>query len=364
MAQLSRLADDFRAALNRNETRATLRMAAAYARATRRLNRDLDRITRRIEEAQKAGQPLGVSWLFQQERLANLKREAEAEIARFAREAAQETEARQAEAVERAVEESQRLMKAALGPAPPTALAGVEASFVRLPTSAITELVGRLGDGSPLRALFDTLGPMVAERLETGLLSGLAAGLGPREIAREVADGVALGLNRALLISRTEVLRAHREASRLTYQANADVVDGWVWHANLDRRTCPACIALHGSFHELDERLDGHPACRCAPIPRTKSWEELGFQGIEETRPETEVGSDWFARQPEETQRAVLGSAGFDAFRRGEVKLTDFVARRDNPEWGSMRYARSLKAIREDRGGEVLGAAAVPGPPR
>jgi hypothetical protein len=28
-----------------------------------------------------------------------------------------------------------------------------------------------------------------------------------------------------------------------------------------------------------------------------------------------------------------------------------------------MRYARSLKAIREDRGGEVLGAAAIPSPP-
>jgi len=363
MAELDRLAARFRADLLAQENRATSRMVRAYSAATARLNRDLARITKRIEEAQAAGEPLGISWLFQQERLASLKRETEAQVAAFARDAAQETAERQAQAVAAATEQAPQLVTAALGPGPASAIAGVNASFARLPTSALEELVGRLGDGSPLRRLFGELPAMVSERLETALVAGLAGGMSPRVIAREAADGVNLGLNRALLISRTEVLRAHREASRRSYEANADILEGWVWTAQLGPRTCASCWALHGSFHSLDERLDEHPAGRCSAIPRTRSWQELGYFGIEDTRPEVEVGSDLFARQDEGLQRAVLGNAGFEAYRRGDVRLTDFVAQRDNPEFGTMRYARSLKAVREGRGGEVLGAAAVPAPP-
>jgi SPP1 gp7 family putative phage head morphogenesis protein len=363
VSDINQIAAEFRADLLRGEQKAAARMVRAYVVATRRLSRDLQRLIGQIERAEAKGERPGISWLFQQERLANLKREAEAELAVFARQAAQETAERQAAAVGVASEQARELTVAALGPGPVSAVASVEVSFVRLPVGAIEELVGVLGDGSPLRRLFDELPAMVSGRLEQALLAGVAAGLSPREIARSAQDGVNLGLNRALLIARTEVLRAHREATRTTYQANADVVAGWVWHANLDRRTCPACWAMHGSFHGLDERLDGHPGCRCAMVPRTRSWAELGFLGIPETRPEVEVGSEVFARQPEEAKREVLGRAGYLAFRRGEVKLADFVARRENPEWGSMRYARSLKAIGEGRGGETAGAVAVPGPP-
>jgi SPP1 gp7 family putative phage head morphogenesis protein len=364
MATLQALAAEFRRDLLAQESRAAARMVRAYAVATARLSQQLDRVTRQIAQAEERGQPVGVSWLFQQERLANLKAQAEAALATFARQAAQETEARQAQTVAAAGEQARQLTLAALGDGPAPAVAAVEVSFLRLPAGALEELVGVLGDGSPLRRLFDALPALVSERLEQGLLAGVAAGLGPREIARQVREAESLGLNRALLIARTEVLRAHREATRATYQANADVVEGWVWTAELGPRTCPSCWALHGSFWPLDEPLASHPACRCSMSPRTRSWAELGFHGIPETRPEIEAGSDVFARQPEETQRAVLGPAGYEAYRRGEVSLADFVARRGNPEWGDMHYARSLRAVRDGRGGEVVGAAAVPGPPR
>jgi hypothetical protein len=363
MARLDTLAARFRADLLADENRATARMVRAYSAALVRLNRDLAAITRRIEAARSAGQELGVSWLFRQDRLASLKRQAEEQVATFARQAAQDTAERQAAAVAAATEQAPQLVTAALGPGPASAISGVQASFVRLPTAALEELVGRLGDGSPLRALFDTLPALVSERLETLLIAGIAGGLSPRVIAREVADAQALGLNRALLISRTEVLRSYREATHQSYQANSDIVEGWIWTANLGPRTCASCWALHASFHRLDERLDEHPAGRCSAVPWTKSWEALGYFGIEDTRPEMEIGSDVFARQDEGLQRAVLGNAGFEAYRRGEVRLVDFVAQKSDERWGSMRYARSLKAVREGRGGEVLGAEAVPAPP-
>lgn len=364
MADINRIAAEFRADLLRGEQRAAARLIRAYATATARLNRDLDRVTRQIAQAEERGQPVGVSWLLAQERLSNLKREAEAELARFARVAAQETEDRQAAAVGVASEQARELTVAALGPGPASAVASVEVSFVRLPVSALEELVGVLGDGSRLRQLFGALPALVAERLETALLSGVAAGLSPREIARQARDAQALGLNRALLISRTEVLRAHREATRRTYQANSDIVSGYVWTSALDRRTCPQCWAMHGAFFPSDEPFAAHPNCRCSLAPRTRSWQELGFSGIPETRPEIEAGSDVFARQSEEVKREVLGRTGYEAYGRGEVRLVDFVARKENPEWGALHYARSLRAIREGRGGEAVGATAVPPPPR
>jgi hypothetical protein len=53
---------------------------------------------------------------------------------------------------------------------------------------------------------------------------------------------------------------------------------GWVWLAKLDARTCPSCWAQHGRLHPLEEPgpLD-HQSGRCADMPKTKSWKELGF---------------------------------------------------------------------------------------
>src|SRR3546814_11471968 len=51
-----------------------------------------------------------------------------------------------------------------------------------------------------------------------------------------------------------------------------------IWVAQLDRRTCPSCWSQHGSKHALDEPgpLD-HQQGRCARLPVTRSWRDLGF---------------------------------------------------------------------------------------
>ena len=44
-----------------------------------------------------------------------------------------------------------------------------------------------------------------------------------------------------------------------------------------DDRVCCSCLALHGTEFPLDETLDDHPNGRCAMIPVTPSWSDLGF---------------------------------------------------------------------------------------
>jgi len=75
----------------------------------------------------------------------------------------------------------------------------------------------------------------------------------------------------------------------------------------------------------------------------TKSWDELGFDGVKETRLELESGEDWFARQPEAAQRRVLGPGKFSAYKDGRLRLADVVQPTVDPVWGRGLRERSLR---------------------
>src|SRR5690606_16788234 len=75
---------------------------------------------------------------------------------------------------------------------------------------------------------------------------------------------------------RTEILNANREASRFTMQQNSNVVAEWVWYASIGT-CCGACLAKHGHTFPLDQPMQSHPSCRCAMVPRTDSWADLGI---------------------------------------------------------------------------------------
>ena len=73
--------------------------------------------------------------------------------------------------------------------------------------------------------------------------------------------------------------------------------------------------------------------CRCARVPVTKTWAELGFTGIRE-RPSLHRSSEaYFNRLSEANQRAILGDAGFEAWKRGDYPMSEWVKQQDNPGW-------------------------------
>jgi len=51
-------------------------------------------------------------------------------------------------------------------------------------------------------------------------------------------------------------------------------------------------------------------------------------------RTEYETGQQWFRRQPENTQRAILGRGRFEAWATGRATLDDMVAVRTDDTWG------------------------------
>lgn len=291
-------------------------LAQAYRQARERL----DELVQALPEGELTTREL----LFAQQRLRLLGAQLDAALDDLIQRGAQITADGQREFVALAQEHAEALAKAG---------ATLDITWAQLPAQAVEQLLGQLQPGSPLHDLLAELGDELHRMVERELVAGLALGGNPRDVALRMVDNLRLAYVRAERIARTELLRAYRETTRQSYMANANVVHGWIWYSALDVRTCPACWAMHGTRHTLDEVLDDHPNGRCAMVPVT-DW----------SRP-VPLGDVIFADLPQDKQRAILGQAAWEAYRDGRVALRDFVGRRSHSRWGTMRYAKSLRSV-------------------
>ena len=222
-------------------------------------------------------------------------------------------------------------------------LARLGIQWNRLPREAFEGFVGIAGDGKPLGNLLSRYGPQNAAKITSEIGSGIATGKGPREVARLARKATGIPLSEALTISRTEINRAHREATRLNYAANSDIVRGYRRLASKDALTCMACIALDGTAYENNEPLDSHPNCRCTMVPDTLTYQDLGLDIPEEPRPEN--GQEWFKKQPESVQRQMMGGRRLEAFKTGKIGLSDLVTVSSSSTWGKSATVKSVKAL-------------------
>lgn len=239
------------------DRRAAADLIAAYAPIWDRLDDEVDRLL-----AEAARRNLTAGELLRLERTRALQLQVLTEVDRFADVASGRILTAQSEAVALARESVRRIVDAALPLGIDTSvLARVGIGWNVLPARAFETFVGVAGDGSPLARLLGTLGPEVRQGFARALAEGIVLGRNPRQTAALVRNQFGVGLSRALGISRTETLRAHREATRLQYAANRDVVRGWERRSARDGSVCMACIALDGEQYETEEPIDAHPNC-------------------------------------------------------------------------------------------------------
>lgn len=334
MAEIYDKMESFKAALLKRERAASSRLVRAYGQSWQRLAKLLLQVTDKIGEAQARGIDISPAWLYQQERYARLMTELEREIRRFAATAERAVIQEQKAAIQAALRDSKALVKAIATPE-------ISASFVSLNAAAVESAVGFLADGSPLSRLLDELPRETGRRVREALTEAVALGYNPRKTAARVRREAGMALTRALRIARTETLRAYREAAHANYTANDDIIQGWYWAASLSKRTCAACIALHGTFHPLEERMASHVQCRCTAIPALTG----------RPSPIAESGEAWFDKQPEATQRAIIGTnAGYEALKNGALRLRAFVGEQRNPLWGKSFVQLSVKRAMDGEG--------------
>ena len=320
------IAQRHRDALLRMERGAASQMVRAYGGIWVRLRREIEDVLSRYEGTQGADAQTSLDWLLDQDRLQRLLQQTERQINRFAAVADGRIKRGQRAAIEAAQASAQAMVQTQ---------AGLQIEWNRLPTEMIETLVGTTANGSPLRALLDQLGPHASASVRKGLIEGMGLGENPRSVAERIRRSLGGNLAKALTISRTEMLRAAREASRQSYLANSDILDGWKWLSAKQTRTCAMCLAMDGTLHALEEVLDDHPNGRCTSIPVVKGAPPV----------EWESGSAWFAKQDEATQRSMLGGASFEAYHAGAIALGDFVGQTSTAAWGTTRYSKSLEGI-------------------
>nr|WP_167405786.1 phage minor head protein [Sphaerisporangium cinnabarinum] len=183
------------------------------------------------------------------------------------------------------------------------------------------------------------------------LIRGVALGNNPRAAARSMVRNLESGFNgglaRALTIARTEMLDASRAASFTQDQANTDVLAGWRWQATLSVRTCPSCLAMHGTVHPIEEPGPwDHQNGRCARVPVTKSWRDLGFDldDPEDALPDARA---WFGDLPQKDQVKIMGPERLDLLASGRVSWDDLTTRRETPAWRPSQVVTPVRDLRD-----------------
>lgn len=130
----------------------------------------------------------------------------------------------------------------------------------------------------------------------------------------------------------------HEEVFNLEVEGDHTfVANGLVVH------NCMACVCLHGTVHPVSEVLNDHHNGRCAPIPVTPRWAELGIAGGRELAIET--GVDWFRKLPAEQQASIMGPKFYEAWTAGAFRLEQVPRLYHNDIFGPMWRKSTLAEL-------------------
>lgn len=360
---------DFQKRILARERKAASEMVRTYFQAWKRVRARLNALQLDYERTIARGEEVSPHWIYLNSRLNDLQELIGKEMQRFSVMAERRITEEQKQAIMDSLEFNREMIVLQMGPEYEVP----EMMRVKsLPTRAIETMVGMNQVDSPLRRLFSSFTGAAVQAASDALIEGMILGYNPRKIAPMIRDALGIQLDRALTISRTEVLRAHREAAHQIYAENADVVKGWRWQASLDGRTCAVCISLHGREFPLSENMSSHPNCRCVATPIPYSWEELGerfgvdWSGVEKAGPSFEevakkynmspeqiarykartgTGEDYFKSLKPEEQRKILGSAKWLAWKEGKFAFDDIWKSTWSAEWGEGKTTVSLREL-------------------
>lgn len=291
-------------------------MGVRWLQIELRLESNIAALAEEMARRTAAGEVITQQLVWKAERYQILKAQMQAEILRYNKDFAVSTIA---SAQERAAILGIDAAQDAIFLSYPSPLS---ANFNRINVSAVESMIGFAGDGSPLNSLLRNDYPDAYNGLTDALIDGLANGSPANQIAREMAEGMGMGLDRSLLIARTETQRAYRTASTQQYR-DSGVVSGFRRLVKKDG-ACVACLMLDGEFFETEHELDDHPNGRCTAVPVVR--------GVDP--PQWETGQEWFANLDEAQQRGKLGDARFELYAGG-TPLSAFASKHQDKLWGA-----------------------------
>lgn len=322
----------FKAQLLEAEAAQMQTMAARWIEVERRLEAQISLLSREIYDMRQMGVAVNQGKLYRLDRYQRLLRQIDEEFIRYANYADAEIVRQQANMGRLGVSHATEVIDLSY-----KEVGQIGVSFYRLPVAATEFMVGLASDGSPLRQLLIqrmTKESGAIDRLTSTLINGVAQGINPRRVASQMKDDLAGGLQKALVIARTEQLRVYREASRMQYEASG-VVTGHKRICAHDSRVCAACLADEGHVYPITQAIPDHPNGRCSSISVIEDMPE----------PKFDAGETWFTKQSEKRQRSILGDAHYEAWKSGKFQFGDMLHMKQNKTWGPSPSVKSLKEL-------------------
>lgn len=333
LSQLQQMIALYRRGILTLDDAVLVRLQEAYAPARERLLRLVESLVGQIS----AGDALSVTEAMQLGRARELLRLIEIEAGKLAELTGELVPSAQSTAIQQAIERA-RMLTIAQGTTVREA-SRVAARWTSLNSSAVSDLVGSLSDGSPLADWIERVVPESVQTVRDTLLDGVARGINPEDLARQLAAATDLPLQRAMTFSRTETMRAYRSASLASFAQQSDILSGWQWSC-APTGACVACVAKDGEVYPLTVmHFPAHPRCRCTAIPVLKDDSLL---------PQLETAGDRFRALPMEEQVKALPVGARAEYRAGRLTLDDFVHERHDDEWGTSVQVASIQQARRN----------------
>ena len=204
---------------------------------------------------------------------------------------------------------------------------------------ALADLVS-IVDNDTWRANQAAYGDNAAEYMSDVILGMVAQGKNPRFIARGITDAMNTPYAWADNTVRTAQIYSYRRVSHLAYASNPQFIEGWVWQATLDPRTCFSCVSQHGRLYKIDQTLNDHHRGRCSPLPKVvgTSWHQS-----------MQSGEDWFksltAKEHQVYRASIRNNKLYDAVLNGDVPFNELSVPYQDSVYGEMMRQVTYKEI-------------------
>lgn len=277
----------------------------------------IEALVREVADLRAAGKPFQ-SQLYSLERYQSLLAQANAEMRNYARYAEGLIGREQYLAAHAGLEYGVDSIKALLTDA------GISASFNRLDIEAVNIMAGFAADGSPLSQLLMRAYPATATRLTDTLVQSVALGRNPRTTARLMREDMAGNLQHALVVARSEQLRALRTATMRDWQLSTNGIVRTYRRRASRNSACLPCLLEDGREYPVGVDFGDHPNGRCMAEPMLENFPS----------PYAQSGREYFEGLDPAAQETIMGPARYEAWRSGEVPLEAMARMHTHPTWG------------------------------
>lgn len=306
------------------EERASIdRLLGAYQRTSGRLQGEIDLMFTELRERQGDGEAITITDIRGFRTYRSLLTRIETELQAFSAIVQDEMGATSEKTIQLGLDAGFSLAVQSAGNAGTVLAQG----WIEPDVAAVRNVIGYV-DSPSMRARMNIFGEESASNFADLIVTGVAQGKNPVALARMASEWFSVPFSWAENTVRTAQIYSYRTATHASYAANSQVIEGWVWQAALDARTCIACVMKHGTFYQNDQILNDHHRGRCTPLPvvRGSTWRET-----------YETGAEWIRRQPEMQQAAQFrNGALYQAWKGGRINDSDLIDTYSDPVYGEM----------------------------